>query len=50
MTKTKTKTKAKTKTKTKYRKYYTRGIFSKSRGSKDIKYDILSASPEHHTK
>ena len=26
------------------------GIFSKSRGCKGIKYDILSVSPEHHTK
>ena len=47
---TKTKTKTKTKTMTKCRKDYTCGIFLKSRGCKDIKYDILSASPEYHTK
>ena len=47
---TKTNTKMKTKTKIKCRKDYTCGIFSKSRGCKDIKHDILSASPEHHTK
>ena len=37
-------------TKTKYRKDYMCGIFSKSRVCKDIKYDILSALSDHHTK
>ena len=44
------KTKTKTKTKTKCRKDYTCGIFSERRVCKDIKYDILSASLEPHTK
>ena len=41
-TKTNTKTNTRTKTKWKFKKYLTYAIFSKSRGCKDIKYDIFS--------
>ena len=46
--KTLSKTKTKTKTKTKNGNDQTCAIFSESRGCKDIKYDILSASIEPH--
>ena len=42
-TTTKTNTQTNTKTKAKFRKYKTCAIFLKSRGFKDIKYDILSS-------
>ena len=45
-----TNTKSNTKKRTKYRKDQVCATFSKSRECKDIKYDILSASSEHHTK